>query len=105
VGSGIPALTGSGSGSPGGGLPSVSYGFDSEGPSGTGAALDSGASSVVPSAASASNAATSAAAAAVPTAHHGPDPARRLRSGYALVLLAALAGVALVTAQFRIRPA
>jgi hypothetical protein len=128
VGSGIPALTGSGSGSAAGGLPGVSYGFDSDRLSGAAAALG-GPSSAVPYSASAgapnattsavsgasnaatsavsgaSNAATSAAAAAVPSAHHGPDPARRLRSGYALVLLAALAGVAAVTAQFRIRPA
>jgi hypothetical protein len=38
-------------------------------------------------------------------AGRGSDPAGRLRSGYAIVLLAALAGLATVTLQFRIRPA
>jgi len=96
VGSGSTALTGSGSGSSAADLPGVSSGFGSglaAGPSTSPTATDSASTNA------------GSAAAGVPTAHHGPDPARRLRTGYALVLLAALAGVAVVTAQFRIRAA
>jgi hypothetical protein len=43
--------------------------------------------------------------AALPAAHRKSDPARGVRTGYAVLLLVAAAGVAAVTAQGRVRPA
>ena len=110
VRSGSPTLTASGSGSSAADLPGVSSGFGSGASSGSGASAGSGTGraagpSTSPAATDSASTNAGSAGAGVPTAHHGPDPARRLRTGYALVLLAALAGVAAVTAQFRIRPA
>jgi len=106
AGPGTPTLSGTGPLSTTAGLPNVSYDFGSRGEPGPGAgSAPTGPSpgSTAASTLSAPNAPGSAAA--LPTAHRGPEPARRLRTGYALVLLAAFAGVAAVTAQFKIRPA
>jgi hypothetical protein len=111
--SGSSTLSGTGFSSTTAGLGEVSYSFGSgasssanSGTDSTGVSSDSSSS---PS--SSSNAAASTTSppplseAALPAANRKSDPARRIRSGYAVLLLVAAAGVAAVTAQGRVRPA
>ena len=110
---GSSTLPGAGYSTTAAGPGDVSYNFgsgaSSSASSGTDSTGVSSGSSSSPS--SDSNAAATtispapASEAALPAANRKSDPARRIRSGYAVLLLVAAAGVAAVTAQGRVRPA
>jgi hypothetical protein len=87
----------------------VAYDFRSGATSSANAATASTGVSSRPSSGSNAAATTTSPAptseAALRAAHRKSDPARGVRTGYAVLLLAAAAGVAAVTAQGRVRPA
>jgi hypothetical protein len=99
AGSGPLSVSGTGSLSTTAGLPDASSNFGAGGAS----TAEAAPAPTGPAASTPASSSRAAPAAPLPAAHKGPDPARRLRTGYGLVLLAAFAGVAAVTAQFKIR--